>query len=41
MIKMESNKEYCIIFAFCFIFVKRKVLLMHTKLFVRRMMKML
>jgi len=40
-INMESDKEYCIILVFCFVFVKRKVLLMYTKLFVRHMIKIL
>jgi len=39
-LKMKPNKS---IFAtaFCFVFTKRKMLLMHTELFVKRMMKML
>jgi len=36
---MELDKKH--IHCFCFVFTKRKVLLMHTKLFVRRMVKML
>jgi len=40
---MESNKEHhsSVLFFFCFVFTKRKVLLMHTELFVRRTVKML
>jgi len=39
-LKMESDKDH-ICYYLCFVFIKRKVLLMYTKLFMRRMMKML
>jgi len=38
-LKMEPDKDH--ICCLCFVFTKRKVLLMYTKLFMRRMVKML
>jgi len=37
---MESDKKH-IHHVFCFVFIKRKVLLMRTELFVKHMMKIL
>jgi len=37
-LKIESNKKH-ICYCFFFVFIKRKMLLMYTELFVRRIMK--